>query len=385
MASKIKVLWVGDGGVATGFARVNHSIYGNLPKGKYEIHHLAINYRGDPYPDAKALLYPAVLGGDLFGIGRLKKMVENIKPDMIFILNDSWMIPQYLEQIPDTYVKKVVTYFPVDAKPLDSEWVIPISQLTVPVTYTEYAREAVLEHAPNADVRVIPHGIDRKVFHPVDSMVARKKLAGLTEDDFIFLNANRNQPRKRVDLTIKGFARFAKDKPSNVKLYLHMGIEDMGWHVIRLCDRFGIADRLVLSTMDLSPAKYVSDAHLNNIYNACDVGINTSMGEGWGLTSFEHGACGKAQIVPNSSACKEIYGEDRAILLPIDHYETYPQILTEGAVVTEDGIVEAMERYYSDTELREQHAVNLYEYITAPQFDWKNIAKQWDAIFEEVI
>ena len=39
MKGKVKVLWVGDGGVATGFARVNHSIINNLPEDKYEIHH----------------------------------------------------------------------------------------------------------------------------------------------------------------------------------------------------------------------------------------------------------------------------------------------------------------------------------------------------------
>lgn len=383
--SKAKILWVGDGGVATGFARVNHSIYNNLPKGKYEVHHLAINYRGDPYPEAEALLYPAMLGGDLYGINRIESLIQKIEPDMIFILNDTWVISEYLARIPDTYVKKVVTYFPVDAGPLESEWVVPITQLTVPVAYTEYGRQAVLKHVPKAKINVIPHGIDCTKFYPVDVMKARKQLAGLAEDDYIVLNANRNQPRKRVDLTIKGFAEFAKDKPKNVKLYLHMGVEDMGWHVIRLCERYGIVDRLVLSSMELSPVKYVTDERLNYIYNACDVGINTGMGEGWGLTSFEHGACGKAQIVPDSSACRDLYADGRGLLLPIDHYETYPKILTEGAVVSEEGIVEALETYYSDPELREEYANNLYEFVTGPKFNWKNIAARWDELFSEVL
>ena len=46
--NKVKVLWVSDGGVATGFARVAHSIIENLPD-HYEVHHLAVNYNGDPY------------------------------------------------------------------------------------------------------------------------------------------------------------------------------------------------------------------------------------------------------------------------------------------------------------------------------------------------
>ena len=42
----------------------------------------------------------------------------------------------------------------------------------------------------------------------------------------------------------------------------------------------------------------LTEQQINLLYNACDVGINTSMGEGWGLISFEHGATGAAQIVP---------------------------------------------------------------------------------------
>jgi D-inositol-3-phosphate glycosyltransferase len=48
------------------------------------------------------------------------------------------------------------------------------------------------------------------------------------------LNANRNQPRKRIDITLRGFALFAVDKPETVQLYLHMGSEDMGWNALQL-------------------------------------------------------------------------------------------------------------------------------------------------------
>ena len=34
-------------------------------------------------------------------------------------------------------------------------------------------------------------------------------------DAFIVLNANRPMPRKRIDLTIQGFAQFARDKPAS--------------------------------------------------------------------------------------------------------------------------------------------------------------------------
>jgi len=383
MSERVKILWTGDGGVATGFARVNESIINNLPEDKYEVHHIAINYRGDPYPDSKALMYPAHLGGDIYGFNRIKPISEKLKPDIIFILNDAWVIAQYFEYLPEDV--KVVIYFPVDAKPLDKAWCKSILEhVNIPVAYTEFGRSAILDHFKGADVKVIPHGIDTEKFFPIDQAKARKELEGVTKKDFIVLNANRNQPRKRLDLTIKGFALFCKDKPKNVKLYCHCGVEDIGWHIITFCDRYGITDRLLLTALDLSPGNCVDDERLNWIYNSCDLGLNTAMGEGWGLTTFEHAACKRAQITVDYAASAELY-PGIAKLLPIDHYDTYPRILTEGAVTTPEAIAEALEFYYTNSEEREKDAEAIYEFVTQPKFTWKEIGKQWDKIFDEVL
>ena len=378
---KAKVVWIGDGGVSTGFARVNHSIQNHLPD-EYKIHHLAVNYRGDPYPDAKFPMYPAMTGGDILGIGRVKSLLEFVKPDLVFILNDAWVIPQYLRQIPEDV--KVVTYFPVDAGPLKREWCTTLVGRTTPVAYTEFGRNAILKEVPTAKISIIPHGIDRSVFYPIDQDVARAAMNGINLEDFILLNANRNQPRKRIDLTIKAFAKFAKDKPKNVKLYLHMGVEDSGWHVIDMCMRYGVDDRLLLTNLELSPINSVSDERLNIIYNSCDVGINSSTGEGWGLTSFEHAACQKAQIVPRSSAGIEIY-DGRGRFIEIDHTYTNPKILTEGAVISIDSMADAMNYYYENKDARKKDAKAIYDYIVQPKFDWANIALQWHELFMSII
>ena len=84
-------------------------------------------------------------------------------------------------------------------------------------------------------------------------------------------------PRKRIDITIKGFSLFAENKPASVRLHLHMGMEDAGWNVPVLAERHGISDRLVVSSMQHQPQS-VSLADLNTIYNAAAVGLNTSTG-----------------------------------------------------------------------------------------------------------
>ena len=100
------------------------------------------------------------------------------------------------------------------------------------------------------------------------------------EDSFIVLNANRPDKRKRVDLTIEGFAAFAADKPANVRLCLHHAImgEPEKNQIRALVERCALQERLYLNPLT---GGVVDDDALNLLYNACDVGITTSMGEGY--------------------------------------------------------------------------------------------------------
>ena len=152
--------------------------------------------------------------------------------------------------------------------------------------------------------RFYPLGDERGEI-PARRIKARRAMRLDDEDHleaFIVLNANRNMPRKRIDITMQGFAQFAKDKPANVKLYLHMAAEDSGWNVLILAKRYGIYDRLIMTQADNSRPQF-SDEQLNLLYNACDVGITTTTGEGWGMVSFEHAAT-RAGNYPDTRRCR---------------------------------------------------------------------------------
>jgi hypothetical protein len=85
--------------------------------------------------------------------------------------------------------------------------------------------------------------------------------------------------------------------------------------VLARARRLGIADRLLVSTM-AADQPTLDEEHLNLVYNACDVGLSTSTGEGFGLVALEHGATGAAQVLPDHSACAELW-RGAADLLPI--------------------------------------------------------------------
>lgn len=273
---KRKLLFIGDGVRPTGFSTVIHNIIKNLPK-EWEIHHLAVNYGGDPH-EYTHKIYPAQLGGDIWGLGRIESFGQN-KFDAIFILNDIWVIAQYLELIKRTWtvIPPIVVYFPVDAESFDADWFKDFDIVSIPLVYTEFGKRVCEEVAPkDIKFRIIPHGVDNKVFHDLNKEETRKKLFPEFKelhDAFIFLNVGRNQPRKMLPIAMEGFKLFAEDK-ENVYYYHHAGLIDAGWNVAKLAKRFDIDSKFVNTNNEIG-IQTVPVEFLNLIYNATDVGLNT--------------------------------------------------------------------------------------------------------------
>lgn len=386
--AKRKILFICDGVVPTGFSTVSHNIISNLPKRNYEVHHLAINYYGDPH-DKTWKVYPAVLGGDIWGFGRVKDLLkENF--DGIFILNDVWVIDAYLDIIKKELGEKappVVAYFPVDAKYLDPDWFRHFDIVKKVCVYTKFGYNEVKRSRSDLEPVIIPHGVDKKSFYKLDlskrdikSRIYPNKEDFL--DSFIVLNANRNQPRKRIDLTLLGFKYFAEGKPDNVKLYCHMGVKDMGWDIFKLAFRFGIEKRLIVSNSNQTVQSVTLD-YLNLIYNATDVGLNTALGEGWSLTNMEHAVTGAPQIVPEHSALVELY-KDCGVFIPVDRWEVNSDVLTIGGLVDAVAVADKLELLYQDTKLREKLSQKSLDKFTSEEYSWDYIVKNhWLEVFKE--
>jgi glycosyltransferase involved in cell wall biosynthesis len=147
-----------------------------------------------------------------------------------------------------------------------------------------------------------------------------------------------------------------------------------------LVAQFGLQDRVVLNPL---AGGVVGDAELNLLYNACDVGINTSMGEGWGLVSFEHGAAGSAQIVPRHSACAEVWRGRGEMIEPARRYIPEFSILEMGEVSAE-GVAEALGKLYDDPQRRRQLAQAAHEAALNPEYSWDSIAERFDELFAEM-
>ncbi|MBL9096252.1 MAG: glycosyltransferase family 4 protein [Alphaproteobacteria bacterium] len=395
------LLVVGDAVAPTGFATVIHAILGKLSPA-YDIHHLGINYSGDPHTN-QWKIYPASIAGDVFGVNRLDAMIEQIRPRLVFIVNDLWILLRYCKAIERCSYRPVVcTYLPIDAAPVEPSALAQIAGVAdCMVAYTKFGenelrwslRQALQQAHPTAPrLEVIPHGVDVATFHPLPArtMAERRRKARALffpdrsdlHDAFIVLNANRNQPRKRIDLTLEGFALFARDKP-DARLYLHMAREDLGWDVKLLAGRWGISHQVILAD-DGNNLPALTRDKLNLLYNACDVGLNTSCQEGWGLVSFEHAATGAAQIVPRHTTQIELW-EGAAELVAAPHRLTVERVLTTAHFVDPACVARALDRLYGDPVYLQKMSIAAQSRATQRAYNWGTIARQWDALFKDLM
>ena len=256
-------------------ARVLENIAKNL-RSKYEIDVLALNYYGDPDPLQKQFnIYPAPLGGDLYGASRVAPMVNAFDYKMVFIINDIWIASEYIREI-RTKVKRqipIVTYTPVDAPHLKKEFIAPLNMgVQHAIFYTEFGRNEALLGGLGIPSSVISHGIDQQIFHMVPRDVAREQ-SGVPKDAYVVLMADRNQPRKRIDLGISFFAEWVKqtNKPDTVKLYYHGAVRDQGVDVEDVADDNGVSDRLILTSRQMTMSSMLPADKLKIMYSSADV------------------------------------------------------------------------------------------------------------------
>lgn len=386
-----KILWYGDILSNTGFARVTHSILEHLSN-THEVVAYGINYNGDPH-NLPFKVYPAAAQNpsDRFGIGRLPQIVEKEKPDFIICLNDIWIVNQVWERVhllKDSLKFKFIAYFPVDSAYYVSSMLQYIKDWDFAITFTvEQAQRLITQGVQPRLLGVVPHGLDQGKFFPMPREEARKALR-LPDDKFIVLNANRNQPRKQIDLTIKAFVEFAVDKPDAL-LYLHMSEKDLGWDVRAIFDtemkRRGLSSdsRMIMTTANIDYTNAPPDELLNTIYNACDVGINTANGEGWGLVPFEHASCKKPLVLPNHTSFSDIW-KGSALLADVAAWIYDKDLGVERGIVDVLDAAAKLTKLYTDKQFYNDIAESCYKVTQNPAYRWDRIAEAFNKAMEEL-
>ena len=204
------------------------------------------------------------------------------------------------------------------------------------VTFTPYWRDVAKSLGVTRPLYVFPHGFDPLLYFPIPRDLARMYYQ-IPNNAFVILNLNRNQPRKRWDHTMMAFAdvierhlalkeRVAKSKDPNkvVRPVLLMVATQMDgfWNLMDILEHqlklrgisMDVGKEYIVT---LAKPQQMSDFEINVLYNACDVGLNTCEGEGFGLCQFEHAAVGCPQVVANIGGFREFLHAGNSILVDV--------------------------------------------------------------------
>lgn len=236
-----------------------------------------------------------------------------VQADISISLIDAWVME------PSMYPAgfRWVPWFPVDMETIPPPVIAKAAQAYQPLVYSRHAER--LARAAGLDVRYVPHGVDLATFTPQVQREAREKLR--LPDDRYFVGmvaANKGQPsRKALPQSIAAFAAFHRRHPDTaLYLHCHKGLagEMGGVNLVQLCEHHGLAlGRDVWFVDQHALVTGMPDAALAATYNALDVLLACSMGEGFGVPIVEAQACGTPVITGDWTAMSELTWKGRAV------------------------------------------------------------------------
>lgn len=349
---KPKLLIWSDFVAPTGFGNVAKNLFDELHK-YFQVSIVGINYHGDRKYDTSKYFVYSVSKDDLLGTKRLPSIIKRENPDILLLFQDIFYIADFIKEFKSNLKPeaKLAIYFPVDGSPFSLAWRDAFTYADAIITYSDWAIKTIKE-VINVEkpIHKLYHGVNTEVFKPLPEDIIieiRKNLKW--NNKFVVVNINRFQPRKAVPLSFRAFSMFAKGykrckcgnyMPINrvscdlnmcppediveikihdrkdVFYYLHMMPQEpsMGPGRANLLQNHlinaGFNDQDANTILGLNSANIynheISEEQLNQIYNAANVNITSTLGEGCGLSLLESAAAGTPSIAPKNSAIPEM-------------------------------------------------------------------------------
>lgn len=327
--SKKSLLYMGDTpNVSTGFGNVARHVLSRVLD-RYDITVFGVNeYFTNPKPLPVTRVIPALpnAANDPFGRQKFVDFVVNNKPfDIWFLQNDihSWGWLNELMTIIRARGNSphVFSYTVVDA-PIRQEDTWFLNSVDYAGIPSQYGVDEILKKDPNLAYKIhhIPHGIDTKEFFPLPKEAVesfRINTLRCQPNNFLILNVNRNSLRKQLDRTLLYFGCLHRVYP-NTKLYLHMEKNEenyRGWDFTRVIGSNPDLFNGIAFPGDFSVNQGVSADVLNLIYNAADMVISTTAGEGFGLSCIEAMAAKTLVMMPDNSSISELLRNNRGLAI----------------------------------------------------------------------
>jgi glycosyltransferase involved in cell wall biosynthesis len=280
-----------------------------------------------------------------FGFNKIREYIDTVNPDVVMIYNDPITIFKFLESMKhEKGVSPYKVWLYLDqvyegiAQPVMDDLYKHSDRI---YAFSSHWKKVLDSYGSHPDIKLLEHAVDPTVFtnmSPAQRQTIRRGM-NIPDDAVLFLNANRNSQRKRLDLTIAGFVRLLKTVP-NAYLMVASNLSPQSgayYDVQRIfleemkslnLDPREYATRMLL--IDTSPPQLLDDEAINQLYNISDIGINTSDGEGFGLCQLEHMYTGAPQLVTDVGTYRTFMTTDVATYIPSCGRSYFPGNMPHG-------------------------------------------------------
>lgn len=229
--------------------------------------------------------------------------------DIILALCDAWVLN------PDDWPEgtRMGVWAPVDHDPIPPK-VLKVLQhdRITPIAMSRFGEQQMAD--AGLDPFYVPHGVDTTIFKPQPSLRAQaRERLGVPQDAFLagMVAANQGHPamsRKAFPQQFDAFARFASQH-DDAWLYVHTKAVPRHGEGLSLPD-LALDVGMPVDRLRFPPEQAwqvgVGRELMAELYQAFDVLLNASMGEGFGVPILEAQACGVPVIVSDHSAMPEV-------------------------------------------------------------------------------
>lgn len=326
-----------------------------------------------------------------FGFNKIHEYLEMVSPDVVMIYNDPLIIYRFIESMKHERGKspyKLWIYVDQVYEGIAQPLINKINEHADRIyCFTEIWKQKYLTYGACPELKILGHAIDANTFTVLSKEVRStiRSNMNIPENATVFLNANRNSQRKRLDLTIGGFVRLLKQRPTEPLYMVIVSNFNPQVGAYYDCQRIFAAElesvgleladftkRLLL--VDSSPPNVITDEGINQLYNVADVGINTADGEGFGLCQLEHMYTGAPQIVCDVGSFRSFLNDKVAEFVPPSDRVYMPGTMPLGFYAPTfkmDDIASTMGRMIDTLEAKKRD-VSSYSFKS-----WATVCDEW--------
>lgn len=348
------ILFGDDPRITTGFAKVmDHVVDTLIAMGHVPVVVGIKRANNIPY---KCKVVNALAIGDNGGTDTLEILIRKTGVKVVFSVGDIWDVYKIAE-LKNNIGFVWVAYTPVESAPYSSHSLLSrgpnvyvdvaktVKNIDHVVAYTDFGRFAIQDMSGVAPERVY-HGVDLEYMHPVDKTAAKARV-GVDKDVILFMALKSNSARAGFDTLLDAWQsylakceRMHTDLARRSHLYIHTNAQGNGFPL-----EFMIRDRNLEGTVSYPEKMMLGEGYpadsVRNFYQAADVFLSTTRGEGFGLNVLEAMACGTPAIVPDYAGPAE-WGKGSLITVPIAAYYQPEFTDTRFAIVDDKKMADEM-------------------------------------------